>query len=736
MSTTDDFQTILRAWRRRTDPTQPFTPNQIANFALGSGNSSNASRVGRTVAAYRQYFQIDGVGHGRRISVNWPAIERDHPYLVQGAAPGVPRSTPDREGSFRAMHQALTDERDAIRRDLAQNPISVDDGRRVPELERPGDAIYEFSYKMRHEESFFPIPDGAPVQVLLRNRDARDGTMLSQDSARSRLIVAFDSEVRPETLAAGGVLRPKLDELVSAIQKAVGAAEADRRGLHNRLFESDLRPARVRKVPAISGAIDYFQHTALSLALESDIAFLWGPPGTGKTHSVGEAIAHWVELGARVLAVSTANVAVDQICLKTRDALARHRLDILLDAGRILRLGHARDLAVLRDRRFFPDKERARQIRERLAELRAKMRRASELDAQTRAALNLDIKSLSDELKTITKEAIHGAAVVLTTVLQTCIDPSFGEAVPFDVVVVDEASMLPIPHLVAAAIRAKKQLLVAGDFRQLGPIALAKSQWAHDWLHRDVFELVGIAGEKLPAHSALAMLKRQRRMHPDISACVNQSFYGGLLENAAPGVNLAAAELPPLSGTGAVFLELPESDECAVEQTAGGSRRNKGSAQRSARLAAWYVRGNEKVEVAIITPYRAQVVLIQGFLRDDVLLATAERDRIHVGTIHTFQGSERDVVIWDLVETRNHPIGKLYRERTGDRLANVAITRAKGKLVLIGDSRAFSDAPSSNAVFQLRAIIASGFPTAKRIAWDRLEREIGSANQRKGTVAS
>lgn len=140
-------------------------------------------------------------------------------------------------------------------------------------------------------------------------------------------------------------------------------------------------------------------------------------------------------------------------------------------------------------------------------------------------------------------------------------------------------------------------------------------------------------------------------------------------------------------------------------------------------MAAGMVRQDPRIHVAVITPYRAQVLRIQQNLRGTGL-SRRDRDRVHVGTVHTFQGSERAVVIWDLVETRNHRIGRLYRGAAGNRLANVAITRAQGKLILLGDFRAFSDAPAANAVLQLKGIIARSFRGENRVRWESAEQEI------------
>jgi superfamily I DNA and/or RNA helicase len=127
--------------------------------------------------------------------------------------------------------------------------------------------------------------------------------------------------------------------------------------------------------------------------------------------------------------------------------------------------------------------------------------------------------------------------------------------------------------------------------------------------------------------------------------------------------------------------------------------------------------------VAVITPYRAQVASIKDALKPMLdRSAEARRDggaSPHVGTIHTFQGSERDVVILDLVENRGETIGLLFLEESGDRLGNVAITRAKGKLVVLADPRAFIDAAGHRSVWQLRSIIA-GLERTSRVPYEEI----------------
>jgi very-short-patch-repair endonuclease len=94
------------------------------------------------------------------------------------------------------------------------------------------------------------------------------------------------------------------------------------------------------------------------------------------------------------------------------------------------------------------------------------------------------------------------------------------------------------------------------------------------------------------------------------------------------------------------------------------------------------------INVAIICPYRAQVRLLRRWIREERRAATSpfQSTQIEAGTVHQFQGSDADVVIFDLVDGEGRPdLGTLLRDDTGMRLVNVAITRAKGKLIVIAD---------------------------------------------------
>ena len=261
--------------------------------------------------------------------------------------------------------------------------------------------------------------------------------------------------------------------------------------------------------------------------------------------------------------------------------------------------------------------------------------------------------------------------------------------------------MMPIPYVLCVGSLSPHRLVITGDFRQLGPIALSQTAAAYRWLHKDAFELAGISGERTD-HPALQMLQVQRRMHNGISDLINKVFYGGKLKSETAPKN--STNLGPLSGEPAVFVMLLPEDGSRVEKTSSASRLNRVSAQLVASLACRLLHEDSDAIVGIIAPYRAQVTLIRRLLSEQGLAKDQAR-RIRLGTVHAFQGSEADVVIWDLVETRDHKIGRLYHKDAGDRLSNVAISRAQGKLIFVGDPEAFFYSPGQESVGRLRGIL-------------------------------
>lgn len=530
-------------------------------------------------------------------------------------------------------------------------------------------------------ESEVPLLEGAPVRVRAGRRDTH-----------GEVVTVRGCEL---TLALGDNLGSYLGRaevysepwfLLEALKERLGEVPERNLGLAMRAFSQ--LPVRARSFVPPTKAVAA-QEEAVRMASTREITFIWGPPGTGKTETLARIAQLLNEQGERVLILSHANVAVDGAVLRTASLMGSRAA-----GGRVLRYGWARLpelresswLAVnlagdlhpnLRDRRRELEGER----RYLLTELRAGRQSGRRLQE-----VELSLREVRALLKEIGVGLARGAEVLGCTLAMAAVDPVvYGEA--YDAVLLDEASMAYLPQVFFAASLARRRLVISGDFRQLAPVALASTPAVNRWLKQDIFEQTGItaafASGKTPE---VAILRRQHRMHPAIAGFANDTVYGGLLYNApgtATRAGLAAA--PPFPGASLVLADLSELPALCYRHQ--GSRYNPLSAVLALILAQQLIQGG--LSVGLLTPYAAQARLLNTLAAG--LLgpagARSETEGLTAATIHRFQGAERDAVVLDLVDAfpQRGP-GVLLSRREGgaaQRLINVAVTRARGKLVVL-----------------------------------------------------
>ncbi len=296
------------------------------------------------------------------------------------------------------------------------------------------------------------------------------------------------------------------------------------------------------------------------------------------------------------------------------------------------------------------------------------------------------IRDLEALVQDSSASAVQRARVVACTATQAVLRcQSLGE---FDAVIIDEGSMLPLPYVAFLAGMAQEKVVIGGDFRQLPPISLSTSSTAREWFARDVFEVAGITdlvdrGEENPS---LAMLTTQFRGHEALSGLINERFYGGKLVAQRKDVPaLDPATVPEWLTRGSVFL-VDSSSLGPQGHSENGSKGNLTHALivrslcgvlRSAGLA------RTASDVGVIAPYRAQVSLLEDLLEE------AEISNVTVGTVHRFQGAERETIILDLTESGPHTLssflGGVSLRDTGSRLLNVALSRAQARMVIVGN---------------------------------------------------
>jgi superfamily I DNA and/or RNA helicase len=143
------------------------------------------------------------------------------------------------------------------------------------------------------------------------------------------------------------------------------------------------------------------------------------------------------------------------------------------------------------------------------------------------------------------------------------------------------------------------------------------------------------------------------------------------------------------------FVKLPISERNIVKFSKGKSRYNSLSREKTMEIVSGILKDNPSTNsIGIITPYKQQVLDYEK----DLEKIKFKPNQVKVGTIHTFQGSECDIIVWDIVDTVNEKIGALYLGKTGERLVNVAVSRAKSKLIIVGNNRIFNEAKGGDTV--------------------------------------
>jgi Mrp family chromosome partitioning ATPase len=285
--------------------------------------------------------------------------------------------------------------------------------------------------------------------------------------------------------------------------------------------------------------------------------------------------------------------------------------------------------------------------------------------------------SLLDRARIIATTATH--AMLSTKELHT-----------FDAVLIDEASMLPLPLCFLLSGQARERVIIAGDFRQLPAIAMSDSHMVRQWYSRDVFECAGVIDlvDSSQQHPALVTLTTQFRSHETLCSLINTRFYGGILQTKASADSQPMIFNDPLTYLNHSPIVLVDTAPLAP----WGEARNRSKSnlmhallvRKVALLLAGQGLALKPEALGVITPYRPQANLIRELLNESELGAN-----VSVGTVHKFQGSERDVIILDLTESFPHQAGNFFTasslRETGARLLNVALSRAKRHLVVIGN---------------------------------------------------
>lgn len=321
--------------------------------------------------------------------------------------------------------------------------------------------------------------------------------------------------------------------------------------------------------------------------------------------------------------------------------------------------------------------------------------------------LQIRLDEINKALEEIKIQVLKDAKLVATTLTKSYIAKEI-EYIEFDILLVDEVSMAPMPMLYWAASKIKKGITIIGDFKQLPPICVAKDDLAKKWLGRSIFDELHIS-EISRAVNRVQPLFIQYRMHPHISELVSKRIYDDRLEDH-PSVN-AKTKADSVAGNSAVCLIDTSIHNPWCSQLEAGGRFNLISALICVSLAEKIKESfNINESIGIITPYRSQARLILKIAEDRGILSK----NLRVNTIHSFQGGEETAIIFDSVEGQGAKKWSMVNEydntESAKLLLNVAFTRAEKKLYVVANTDYIKKTFQSNTFFMdvLRHIIAKG----------------------------
>ena len=423
------------------------------------------------------------------------------------------------------------------------------------------------------------------------------------------------------------------------------------------------------------------QRAAVTFANSAqDIAIIHGPPGTGKTRTLVELIRQAVLQGHKVLICAPSNLGVDNLFERLLDRRTK-----------AVRIGHvARVLPHLRDQclaALVPkhrDVRRIKKLRSEAADLFRKADKSSRsLDRLARQALREEARELLADAREIeseiAQEILDEAEVVCAT--NTGITSDLLGARHFDLVVIDEACQCSEPSCWIPLLRAGRMVL-AGDHCQLPPTVISQKAAQEGFDVSMQERLVQLYGAQV-----CQPLFVQYRMHTDIMRYPSAQFYEDKLQADDSVASHLLCDLPDvavdeLTDCAVRFIDTSGSSYEEEREAAGSSLGNPEEAALAIKKAMDLIAlGVRPEDIAIITPYTAQVRLLREQINNDA---------VEIGSIDGFQGREKEAVIISLVRSNeDQGIGFLRDTRR----MNVALTRARRKLIVIGDSATIAGHP-------------------------------------------
>ena len=421
--------------------------------------------------------------------------------------------------------------------------------------------------------------------------------------------------------------------------------------------------------------LNEIQRQAVNSAMTNRLSLIQGPPGTGKTYTAVHILQGWVKnSSAPILAVAESNVAVDNILegllslginavrlgqpVKVRESLREATIDAKMQNHRL-----RRDLDVILE------------LNEDLA------RRIPGMKGKDKGLAHRDLKNGWKDARRIEQQMKDDLLDKADVICATCIGS--GHIVldgrRFPRVLIDEATQATEPASLVPIVKGCRQLVLVGDHKQLPPTVIS-TRAEEMGLNKSLFERLIEMGVNS------TMLLEQYRMHPCIAEFPSRQSYDGLLKNGVTSENRIAPNgiIWPDFDNPVAFLPVEGGEIVSAD---GHSKANPTEAGWVLRIIDSLLDGEDisPDDIGVITPYNGQVRAIHDLMESSGGLENNGKwNGIEVRSVDGYQGREKEVIVFSAV--RSNPEGNVGFLDDSRRL-NVALTRAKRGLIVIGDSK-------------------------------------------------
>lgn len=565
----------------------------------------------------------------------------------------------------------------------------------VVEVHRTSDTDIEHNFEFGRPVMFFRCTEVEPKNVKIKYFSFT-ATVSYVDG--DRMVVAVPDNANIVDLQGSDNIGVQLSFDETSYRLMFEALERTMRGKGRLgylrdLFYTNQKAERFTFQPMRFPYLNATQEEAVNEVLRAkDVAVVHGPPGTGKTTTLVEAIYETLRRENQVLVCAQSNMAVDWISEK------------LVDRGvNVLRIGNPsrvndKMLSFTYERRFesHPDYPQLWSIRKAIRELRSHRKRGDEKYHQKLESL----KSRATEIELRINAELFGEARVIACTLVGSANRLL-DGMKFATLFIDEAAQA-LEAACWIAIRRTGRVVLAGDHCQLPPTVKCYEAM-RGGLDKTLMQRI-VANKP----DVVTLLRMQYRMNEEIMRFSSDWFYGGKVE-AAPEVRFRSildldrpmewvdtSELGDKSGD--IYIGEQQENDSFRESFVGESfgRINKAEAHLTLQTLQDYFERigkqrllDERIDVGVISPYRAQVQYLRRLIMKSEYFKPFRRF-ISVNTVDGFQGQERDVIVVSLV--RSNDDGQIGFLRDLRRM-NVAITRARMKLIIIGDQSTMTRHP-------------------------------------------